>query len=120
MLPAAHRLRRPAQFTGVLRNRRSGRSGSQLLVVHAAHVSRPIGTQQVPRVGFIVSKAVGNSVVRSRTARVLRHLVAQDLASIPPDVDVVVRAFPAIATAASSRVRIALHAQLRDAVARAR
>lgn len=120
MLPAAHRLRRPAQFTGVLRNRRSGRSASELLVVHAAHVPRPTGTPAVPRVGFVVSKAVGNSVVRSRTSRVLRHLVAQDLASIPADIDVVVRACPAICTAASSRVREALHAQLRDAVARAR
>lgn len=120
MLPVAHRLRRPAQFTAVLRNRRAGRSGSDLLVVHAAHVPRPAGISPVPRVGFVVSKAVGNSVIRSRTARVLRHLVAEELPVIPVDVDVVVRAGPALPAATSQRVRVALHTQLRDAISRAR
>lgn len=44
------------------------------------------------RVGFVVSKAVGNAVVRNRVKRRLRHLVAAR-----PEVtgaDVVVRALP--------------------------
>jgi ribonuclease P protein component len=53
----------------------------------------------VPRVGFVVSKAVGNAVTRNRTQRVLRHLVAARLGSIPAEVDVVVRANPASAAA---------------------
>ena len=37
-----------------------------------------------PRAGFVVSKAVGGSVVRHRVARRLRHLVAPRLAELPP------------------------------------
>lgn len=47
-----------------------------------------------PRVGFVVSKAVGNAVVRNRTKRRLRAAVASELAGIPAGVDVVVRAQP--------------------------
>ena len=52
-----------------------------------------------PRVGFVVSKAVGNAVVRNRTKRRLRHIVADHMSEIPCGTDVVVRANPAAATA---------------------
>jgi ribonuclease P protein component len=52
-----------------------------------------------PRVGFVVSKAVGNSVVRHRVTRRLRALMAQRVADLPDGADVVVRAQPAAATA---------------------
>jgi ribonuclease P protein component len=51
------------------------------------------------RVGFVVSKAVGNAVTRNRTSRVLRHLVAARLTRIPTGCDLVVRATPAAAGA---------------------
>ena len=54
-----------------------------------------------PRVGFVVSKAVGGAVVRNRTKRVLRHLVAARLEGIPSGVDLVVRANPAAAAAST-------------------
>ena len=120
MLPAAHRLRRPAQFRAVLRGRGAGRSGGDLLVVHAAHVSRPADGPAVPRVGFVVSKAVGNAVVRTRTKRVLRHIVAGELDSVPGDIDVVVRANPASAGADTPRVQEDLRRQLRLALSRVR
>jgi ribonuclease P protein component len=50
-------------------------------------------------VGFVVSKAVGNSVVRHRVTRRLRALMAQRVADLPDGADVVVRAQPAAATA---------------------
>ena len=120
MLPAAHRLRRPAQYRAVLRGRAAGRSGGDLLVVHAAHVSRPADGPAVPRVGFIVSKAVGNAVVRTRTKRVLRHVVADELDGVPADVDIVVRANPPLAGAATPQVRADLQRQLRQALLRLR
>jgi ribonuclease P protein component len=49
-------------------------------------------------VGFVVSKAVGNSVVRHRVTRRLRALMAQRVADLPDGADVVVRAQPAAAT----------------------
>nr|WP_279538923.1 ribonuclease P protein component [Allobranchiibius sp. GilTou38] len=119
-MPAAHRLRRPAQFRAVLRGRGAGRSGGDLLVVHAAHVSRPADGSVVPRVGFVVSKAVGNAVVRTRTKRVLRHVVAAELGAVPADVDLVVRANPPLAGAPTPRVREDLRRQLHQALSRLR
>lgn len=56
----------------------------------------------VPRVGFVVSKAVGNSVVRHRVARRLRHVVRERLGTVRPGCTLVVRALPSAASAASS------------------
>ncbi len=55
-----------------------------------------------PRVGLVVSKAVGNAVVRHRVSRRLRHVAAEFLTDLPDGTDVVLRARPA-ASAASSR-----------------
>ena len=46
------------------------------------------------RVGLIVGRPVGNSVARHRVARVIRHRLASQLASLPPGSNVVVRALP--------------------------
>lgn len=46
------------------------------------------------RVGFVVSKAVGNAVTRNVVKRRLRHLVADRLPATPPGMDIVVRALP--------------------------
>lgn len=49
------------------------------------------------RVGFVVSKAVGNAVTRNRVKRQLRHLAAEPLRRTPATTQVVVRALPAAA-----------------------
>jgi ribonuclease P protein component len=93
VLPGRHRLRSSADFAAVFRGaRRAGgsRSGSRLMVVQANSTDARAG--QPPRVGFVVSKAVGNAVVRNRTKRVLRSLMTARVAQLPEGVDVVVRA----------------------------
>lgn len=60
------------------------------MVVHANSTDARAG--QPPRVGFVVSKAVGNAVVRNRTKRVLRALMSARLDQLPDGVDVVIRA----------------------------
>jgi ribonuclease P protein component len=105
VLPARHRLRSSADFAAVLQGaRRAGgsRSGSRLIVVHANSTDARAG--QPPRVGFVVSKAVGNAVVRNRTKRVLRHAVAARLDRVPAGTDLVVRANPPAAGAASNEL----------------
>ena len=105
MLPARHRLRSSADFAAVLQGaRRAGgsRSGSRLIVLHANSTDARAG--QPPRVGFVVSKAVGNAVVRNRTKRVLRHALAARLDRVPAGTDLVVRANPPAADAASSEL----------------
>ena len=73
------------------------------LVVHAAHSSdvaseRDGGERQKPRVGFVVSGALGNAVTRNRVKRRLRHLAVAHVADTPARVDIVVRALPRAAT----------------------
>jgi ribonuclease P protein component len=71
-----------------------------------------------PRVGFVVSKAVGNAVVRNRTKRRLRAAVAAELAGIPSGVDVVVRAQPAAAQATYAELESALKPLLHKVIRR--
>jgi ribonuclease P protein component len=59
-------------------------------VVHVNSTDARAG--QPPRVGLVVSKAVGNAVVRNRTKRVLRALMSSRIAQLPEGIDVVIRA----------------------------
>jgi ribonuclease P protein component len=60
------------------------------MVVHAHLTDTRAG--QPPRVGLVVSKAVGNAVVRNRSKRVLRALMSSRIHQLPAGVDVVIRA----------------------------
>jgi len=51
------------------------------------------------RAGFVVSKSVGNAVIRNKVRRRLRHLVRPRLADLPDGTVVVIRALPAAASA---------------------
>jgi ribonuclease P protein component len=58
-----------------------------------------------PRAGFVVGRAVGNSVVRHRVTRRLRAVVRDELHRLPPSADLVVRARPEAAAADTDRLR---------------
>ena len=93
MLPARHRLRSSSDFALVFRGARGAggsRSGSRFIVVHINSTDTRAG--QPPRVGLVVSKAVGNAVVRNRTKRVLRALMSSRIDRLPQGVDVVIHA----------------------------
>jgi ribonuclease P protein component len=93
VLPARHRLRSSTDFAAVFRGARGAggsRSGSRFVVVHVNSTDARAG--QPPRVGLVVSKAVGNAVVRNRTKRVLRALMSSRIGQLPDGVDVVIRA----------------------------
>ena len=72
------------------------------------------GRAAPPTVGFVVSKAVGNAVARSRVRRRLRHLCAERLGTLPVGSVLVVRALPAAAAASYS----SLGADLEKALSR--
>ena len=57
----------------------------------------PIEEADASQVGFVVSKAVGNAVVRNRVKRQLRHLTREHLTELPGRGVLVVRANPAAA-----------------------
>ena len=95
MLAAAQRLRRRDDFAATIRNGR--RAGRGALVVHFLNpgLSQPgVAPFEDPRAGFVVSKAVGNAVVRNVVKRRLRHLVRPRLAELPAGSVIVVRALP--------------------------
>ena len=64
------------------------------------------------RAGFVVGKAVGNSVVRHRVTRRLRAVVRNELHRLPPTADLVVRVRPEAATASSAVLHSDLSAGL--------
>jgi len=82
--------------------------GRPRLVVHA------ITAEEVARlgaagsgdtkIGFVVSKAVGNSVLRHRVTRRLRHLFRSRLGTVVPGCTLVVRALPPAAEATSAEL----------------
>ncbi|MEV6827569.1 ribonuclease P protein component [Amycolatopsis sp. NPDC051102] len=120
MLPAAARLRRSEDFRVVLR--RGSRAGRRRLVVHALTTDPSVAADavqsdetvpSVARAGFVVSKAVGNSVVRHRVSRRLRHLVSARLGTLPAGTALVVRALPPSSTASSAELGSDLDAALR-------
>ncbi|MET7990509.1 ribonuclease P protein component [Amycolatopsis sp. NPDC005232] len=111
MLPAAARLRRSEDFRVVLR--RGSRAGRRRLVVHALTTDPSAAAPDAARAGFVVSKAVGNSVVRHRVTRQLRHLVSARLGTLPPGSSLVVRALPPAASASSAELGADLDAALR-------
>ncbi|HET9898711.1 MAG TPA: ribonuclease P protein component [Streptosporangiaceae bacterium] len=94
MLPAAYRMRRKTDFTVALRC--GSRFGRPLLV---GHLKVRAGADEPPRVGFVVSRAVGQAVVRNQVRRRLRHLAAGYLHSLPRGSLLVLRANPQAATA---------------------
>ena len=84
------------------------------IVVHACRCSDP--DHGGPRVGLVVSKAVGNSVQRHQVSRRLRHVARCVIEDLDPGDRVVIRALPSSRNAISAR----LEQQLRVALQRAR
>ncbi len=95
MLPAAHRLRRSADFAAVVRQ--GHRAGRSSLVVHLLRTDE----QAAARCGLVVSKAVGSAAVRNTVKRRLRHLMRENMSRLPEGSMLVVRALPAAAGADS-------------------
>lgn len=101
---------RSTEFGSTLKN--GTRAVERDLVVHAQRSEEGAG----PRIGLVVSKAVGSAVQRHRVARRLRHVVC----SLVPELDsadrIVIRALP------SSRHAIfaSLEQELRSGLTRTR
>lgn len=93
MLAAVNRLTSSAAFGEAVR--RGKRAGAGVVVVHLQVSS----DSHPPRVGFVVSKQVGNAVTRNTVKRRLRHLARERLDALPGGAVLVVRALPDSAAA---------------------
>lgn len=92
-------MRRSADFASAVRGGR--RSARPTLVLHVR--SRPLDPEPV-RVGLVVSRKVGNAVIRNRVSRRLRAACSARLAQWADGDLVVVRALPASASASSAEL----------------
>ena len=102
MLPRLLRMQNSKDFRRT--TRRGLRASRPTLIVHAVRAPDDVASgkdpaiQSGPRIGFIVSGAVGNAVTRNRVKRRLRHLAAAHVPDTPVGMDIVVRALPRSAT----------------------
>jgi ribonuclease P protein component len=79
--------------------RRGRRAGTRTLVLHLdVAPAEAAEVRPAPRVGFVVSKAVGPAVTRNKVKRRLRHLARERLTSLPGSAVLVIRALPQAAT----------------------
>jgi ribonuclease P protein component len=106
VLSPAHRMRRSTDFAVVVRSGSRARRGC--LVVH----QRRQLTTGAPRIGLVVGRSVGGSVVRHRVSRRLRAQLAERIEALEPGSGVVVRALPEAALADSAAIGRDLDAAL--------
>lgn len=70
------------------------RGGSRLVVVAISRENAENVADLPPKVGFVVPKSVGNSVVRHRIYRQFRHIMRARIDQFAPGELIVVRALP--------------------------
>lgn len=109
MLPAQYRMTRSTEFGATVSQ---GKRAAQpdLVVYNRSDETGEPG----PRIGLVVSKAVGNSVQRHRVSRRLRHAARGVLTELDSADRVVIRALPSSRHAISPR----LEQELRTALQR--
>ena len=88
---SSHRLHTGDEFRAVTRG--GVRSARSHVVVHLSLLTQE---GDAPRVGFAVSKRIGNAVVRNRVTRRLREIVRPRFETLPPGSGIVLRALPGI------------------------
>lgn len=111
MLPAQYRMTRSTEF-GVTVSQGAKAVQPDLVVYTLCDRTSPPG----PRIGLVVSKAVGNSVQRHRVSRRLRHAARGVLDELGTSDRLVIRALPSSRYAISPR----LEQELRTALQRIR
>lgn len=109
MLPARHRLRSPAEFQATTRR---GRKSAQPHLVAYLLRADPTSADTTARIGFVVSKQIGNAVTRHAVTRRLRHALHPHLAALPLGSRLVVRALPSAADAPYALLRVDVDAAL--------
>jgi ribonuclease P protein component len=118
VLPQPNRLRRRADFVRVTRTGRRCTRGTLTTYLLEPGDDRPGGSDQ-PRVGFVVSRALGGAVVRNAVTRRLRVVARDRLDRLPVGATVVLRALPSAASAGAAELAADLDACLDRLLGRA-
>lgn len=112
MLATRNRLRTATDFSTTVRS--GVRNGRRNVVLYAA----AIAADEPSRIGFIVSKGVGNAVVRNLVKRRLREAGAASLREYGTGFAIVVRALPASAAASWDQLLADYNAALESTMGR--
>ena len=112
MLATRTRLRTATEFSTTVRS--GVRNGRRNVVLYTA----AIAADEPSRIGFIVSKGVGNAVVRNLVKRRLREAGAASLREYGTGFAIVVRALPASASASWDQLLSDYNAALESTMAR--
>ena len=88
MLPNSARIKSSSDFARVTKTGRRIATNSLVGYFYTESISQ---TEQ-PKLGLIVGKSIGNSVIRNRISRQIRHAVSQNLTDLPNGTLLVVRA----------------------------
>jgi len=92
MLAKTARISNSADFAKATKSGLRSTTNSLVGYLHLSNSGEPA------RCGLIINKSVGNSVVRHNVARKIRHIIADNLTSLPAGSLFVVRALPAANT----------------------
>lgn len=98
MLPSNVRLRKSLEISQALKAGK--RYPAKFLVFHVAP-----GKTNGTRFAFAVGKNVGNSVIRHKVTRRLRHLVMANYSKFPSSTDIVIRGLPGIEQASHQELQ---------------
>lgn len=112
MLATRNRLRTATDFSTTVRS--GVRNGRRNVVLYTA----AIAADEPSRIGFIVSKGVGNAVVRNLVKRRLREAGAASLREYGTGFAIVVRALPASAAASWDQLLADYNAALESTMSR--
>jgi ribonuclease P protein component len=112
VLATRNRLRTASDFSTTVRS--GVRNGRRNVVLYTA----AIAADEPSRIGFIVSKGVGNAVVRNLVKRRLREAGAASLREYGTGFAIVVRALPASAAASWDQLLADYNAALESTVSR--
>jgi ribonuclease P protein component len=112
VLATRNRLRTSTDFSTTVRS--GVRNGRRNVVLYTA----AIAADEPSRIGFIVSKSVGNAVVRNLVKRRLREAGAASLREYGTGFAIVVRALPASASASWEQLLSDYNAALESTMAR--
>ena len=89
MLAKTARISNSADFAKATKSGLRSTTNSLVGYLHLSNSNQPACC------GLIINKSVGNSVVRHRVARKIRHIIAENLTTLPTGSLFVIRALPA-------------------------
>lgn len=94
MLQKPHRIRKQKEFDRIYSRSKRVRTEHYTILIHFTDKKKK--NQKLPRFGFVVSKKVGNAIVRNRTKRKMREIVRKKLSEFNESFEAIIIAGPKI------------------------